>query len=52
MWFTRCHTRLFWPALGEIFAEFPEDSPLRRALGRFDQEVNRYIEQAKVPDAA
>ena len=53
MWFTRCHARLFRPALGEIFTEdFPADSPLRRALDRFDQEVNRYIEKAKVPVAA
>ena len=45
--------RLFRPALGEIFAdEFPDDTPLRRALERFDQEVNRYIEKAKVPVAA
>ncbi len=53
LWFTRCHTRLFRPALGEIFAEdFPEASTLRRALDRFDQEVKRYIEKAKVPEAA
>jgi len=52
MWFTRCHARLFRPALGEIFTEFPENSPLRQALTRFDEEVNRYIEKAKVPHAA
>jgi hypothetical protein len=53
LWFTRCHARLFRPALGELFAEdFPEDSPLRRAFSRFDQEVNRSIEKAKVPVAA
>jgi hypothetical protein len=53
MWFTRCQARLFRPALGELFAEeIPEDSRLRRALDRFDQEVNRYIEKAKVPVAA
>jgi hypothetical protein len=53
MWFTRCQARLFRPALGEIFSEeFPDDTPLRRALDRFDQEVNRYIEKAKVPVAA
>ena len=39
--------------VGELFAEgFPEDNPLRRAFDRFDQEVNRYIEKAKVPVAA
>jgi hypothetical protein len=53
MWFTRCHARLFRPALGELFAEdLPERSRLRRAFDRFDQEVNRYIEKAKVPVAA
>ena len=36
MWFTRCHARLFRPALGELFAEeFPDDSPLRRAFDTF-----------------
>jgi hypothetical protein len=53
LWFTRCHARLFRPALGELFAEeVPETSRLRRALDRFDQEVDRYIEKAKVPVAA
>jgi hypothetical protein len=53
LWFTRCHARLFRPALGGLFAEaFPQDSPLRRAFDRFDREVNRCIEKAKVPVAA
>jgi hypothetical protein len=53
LWFTRCHARLFRPALGELFAqEFPEDTPLRRALEKFDEQVDRYIERAKVPAAA
>ena len=53
LWFTRCHARLFRPALGELFVpEAPDTSRLRRALDRFDQEVNRYIEKAKVPVAA
>jgi hypothetical protein len=52
-WFTRCHARLFRPALGELVAEdIPENSPMRRALDRFDQEVKGYIEKAKVPEAA
>ena len=52
MWFTRCHARLFRPALGELYTtEFPANSPLRRALGRFDPEVNQYIERAKIPVA-
>jgi hypothetical protein len=53
LWFTRCHARLFRPALEELFAEdFPKDSPLRRAFDRYDQEENRYIEKAKLPVAA
>src|SRR5271165_1176831 len=53
LWFTRCHARLFRPALGELFAEdLPDDTPLRRALDRFDQEVNRYMEKARVLMAA
>jgi hypothetical protein len=53
LWFTRCYARLFRPALGELFAEdFPNDSPLRRAFDKFDQQVNRSIEKAKVPVAA
>jgi hypothetical protein len=53
LWFTRCHARLFRPGLGELFAEdVPEDSRLRRAFDRFDQEVNRYIEKAGLPVAA
>ena len=33
LWFTRCHTRLFRPALGELFAEkFPDYGPLRHAF--------------------
>ncbi len=53
LWFTRCHARLFRPALGELFAEdLPDDTPLRRALDRFDQEVNRCMEKARVLMAA
>ena len=53
LWFTRCHARLFRPALGELFAQdLPDDTPLRRALDRFDQEVNRYMEKARVLMAA
>ena len=32
LWFSRCHARLFRPALGELLAQgYPEDVPLRRA---------------------
>jgi len=41
LWFTRCHARLFRPALGDLLAEeVPEGIAPRRALDRFDQEVN------------
>src|SRR5262249_3443394 len=53
LWFTRCHARLFRPALGEPFGkDLHETSRRRRAFGRSNQEVNRYIEKAKVPNAA
>jgi hypothetical protein len=53
LWFTRCHARLFRPALGELFVEnLPDKSRLRRAFDCFNREVNRYTEKAKVPVAA
>ena len=53
LWFSRCHARLFRPALGELLAEgYPEDGPLRRALDHFDRQVDRYLEAVKVPHAA
>jgi hypothetical protein len=53
LWFTRCHTRLFRPALGELFAgKFTDDGPLRHAFEKFDQRVTQYIDKAKVPAAA
>jgi hypothetical protein len=52
LWFTRCHARLFRPALGELLADgFPDDGPMRRALDRFDQEVDRYLDRVKVQPA-
>ena len=53
LWFSRCHARLFRPALGELLAdEFPDDAPMRRALDKFDQEVDRYLARVKVQPAA
>ncbi len=53
LWFSRCHARLFRPALGELLAdEFPDDAPMRRALDKFDQEVDRYLDRVKVQPAA
>ena len=37
---------------GELFVPEAPDTSRLRALDRFDQEVNRYIEKAKVPVAA
>ncbi len=45
MWFTRCHEHLLRPALRELFTtEFAENSVLRC----FDQDVNQYIEKARI----
>ena len=53
LWFSRCHARLFRPALGELLAdEFPDDAPMHRALDKFDQEVDRYLDRVKVQPAA
>jgi len=53
LWFTRCHARLFRPVLGELLADgFPDDAPMRRALDKFDQEVDRYLDRVKVQPAA
>ena len=52
LWFSRCHARLFRPALGELLAQgYPEDGPLRRALDHFDRQVDRYLEAVKIPTA-
>lgn len=53
LWCTRCHARLFRPALGELLpAEFPDDTRLRRALEQFDKQVNQYLERVKLQPAA
>ena len=39
LWFTRCHARLFRPALGELFAEkFPETA---RCAARSKDSIRR-----------
>jgi hypothetical protein len=44
LWFTRCHARLFRPALGELLPEdAPTPGPLRRALQQFDRHVDNYL---------
>jgi hypothetical protein len=53
LWFSRCHARLFRPALGELLSDDLPDRPaLRRALEQFDKQVNRYLNQAKLQAAA
>jgi hypothetical protein len=53
LWFTRCHARLFRPALGELLPEhFPDDSRLRRAFRHFDAEVQHYAERSKMKPVA
>jgi hypothetical protein len=53
LWFSRCHARVLRPAVGEILsAEGGTDAILRRALKRFDKEVQRYLDQAKFRTAA
>jgi hypothetical protein len=53
LWFSRCHARLFRPALGELLCrDLPEQGPLRRALEQFDKHLNRYLKRAKLQAAA
>lgn len=53
LWCTRCHARLFRPALGELIAHgSAEDDALQRAIGQFDRHVERYLEKVKVKVAA
>ena len=50
---SRCHARLFRPALGELLAdEFADNGPIRRAFDKFDQGVARYLDRVKVQPAA
>jgi len=53
LWFSRCHARLFRPALGELLTdEFSNKGPIRRAFDKFDQEIARYLDRVKVQPAA
>jgi len=53
LWFSRCHARLFRPALGELLPETPpEQAILRRALQQFDRQVGRYLERVKLRPVA
>jgi hypothetical protein len=53
LWFSRCHARLFRPALGELLPEqFSDDAELRRALQQFDRHVDRYLQRVKLRPAA
>lgn len=53
LWFTRCHARLFRPALGELFREDKSQATsLGRALAQFDQHVDRYLHRAKLQTAS
>jgi hypothetical protein len=52
-WCSRCHARLFRPALGELLSNaFPDDTPLRRAFEQFDEQVNQYLLRVKFKPAA
>ena len=53
LWFSRCHARLFRPALGQLLPEaFSKDAKLRSALETFDRHVERYLERVKLRPAA
>ena len=53
LWFSRCHARLFRPALGELLPdEFSEDASLRQAFETFDRHVERYLKRVKLRPAA
>lgn len=49
LWFSRCHSRLFRPALGVILPkDLPEDKGLRIAFKNLEREVDRYIVASKM----
>lgn len=53
LWFSRCHARLFRPALGQLLPEaFSKDAKLRCAMETFDRHVERYLERVKLRPAA
>jgi hypothetical protein len=47
LWFTRCHARLFRPALGDLLGTtLSSTSPLRRALDQFEVALDRHLNGA------
>lgn len=53
LWFTRCHARLFRPAVGELLSDDPTASAvLTAALAQFDKHVDRYLSRVKLQTAA
>ena len=53
LWFTRCHARLFRPALGELLREDePQATALGAAVAQFDKHVDRYLRRAKLQTAS
>jgi hypothetical protein len=49
LWSTRCHARLFRPALGQLIGQGPfADATLQRAIGQFDRHIDRYLEKVKL----
>ena len=45
VWFTRCHARLFRPALGQLLND--EAGKLRKAIEQFDKCLNKYLDDIK-----
>jgi hypothetical protein len=53
LWFTRCHARLFRPGLTDLLSPGdPAETPLHRALKRFDAEIDAALTAAKLRPAA
>jgi hypothetical protein len=53
LWFTRCHARLFRPALGELFAEgFPRREPTAPRVRPFRSRGEPIYRESEVPVAA
>ena len=47
LWFTRCHARLFRPALGDLLGTaLSNSSPLRHALDQFQVALDRHVDGA------
>jgi hypothetical protein len=49
LFFTRVHSRLYRPCIGDIMTNAPpEDSDLRRHFARIEQEIDKRVDQAKL----